>query len=368
MRVAILWSEISGYMASCWRALAALPGFEVEVIAFKPDGAKTNAAFDPSVVLEGITRHRLLDASEREDAGLIADHLAAFNPEAVSVVGWGHGPYRRVAMDPRFKNAGMVMAIDTPWRARAKQYVTRFAVKRFFDRMDIAVPAGERAWQYCRRLGFEEARIRRGLYAAETSRFTRVHDDRVRRGDEGWPRAFMFVGRYVDMKGIGTLLEAYSRYRARVDRPWELMCCGMGAWGEKIRSAEGVRDLGFAQPDVLGERLAMAGCFVLASHYEPWGVALVEAMATGMPVICTEQVGAAVEVVRTFHNGLMVPTADAEAMARAMAWMHEHRDRLAGMGRHAREAAEAFGADVWAERWQDAFEAAARVRRGKGGG
>jgi glycosyltransferase involved in cell wall biosynthesis len=72
-----------------------------------------------------------------------------------------------------------------------------------------------------------------------------------------------------------------------------------------------VRLLGF-QPDVLS--IVRAGnVFVLPSAAEPFGLALVEAMALGRPVIAT-RAGGPIEIVVEDESGLLVPPGDAAAL------------------------------------------------------
>ena len=101
--------------------------------------------------------------------------------------------------------------------------------------------------------------------------------------------------------------------------------------------------------------IARHGALVLASRYEPWGLVIAESFAAGLPVICTEACGASVELVRSYYNGLTVATGDAEALADAMRWVHEHDDRLPEMGRNGCHFAAAFSTQVWAERWVNMF-------------
>jgi glycosyltransferase involved in cell wall biosynthesis len=120
-----------------------------------------------------------------------------------------------------------------------------------------------------------------------------------------------------------------------------------------VAGAPGVTDLGFVQPAELPGILLHHGVFVLASRFEPWGVALAEAMASGLPAICTEACGASIDLVRHLHNGLLIPTEDAGALAQAMGWMQAHADQLPEMGRRAREFAVAFASEEWAGRWHE---------------
>lgn len=64
---------------------------------------------------------------------------------------------------------------------------------------------------------------------------------------------------------------------------------------------------------------------------EPFGRVLIEAMAAGKPVVATNS-GAAPEIIEDGVHGLLVPPADAEAMARAIAYLLTHRDEAEAMG------------------------------------
>ena len=121
--------------------------------------------------------------------------------------------------------------------------------------------------------------------------------------------------------------------------------------GRRENAAEGVENHGFVQPGRLPSILLQQGVFINAARSDPWPLVIAEACAAGLPVIASEGCGSLVELVRPYFNGLTVPTGDVEALAQAMAWMHEHHDRLPEMGRRAQTHAAGFSAEVWAERW-----------------
>jgi glycosyltransferase involved in cell wall biosynthesis len=102
------------------------------------------------------------------------------------------------------------------------------------------------------------------------------------------------------------------------------------------------------QPNVLLRQ----GVSVLTSRTEAWGVAVAEAMASGLPAICSDRVGAVPDLIRAEQNGLIFSANDSAALAAAMRWMHDHHDRLRDMGRAAREAAAPYSAHNWADRFQ----------------
>jgi glycosyltransferase involved in cell wall biosynthesis len=123
-----------------------------------------------------------------------------------------------------------------------------------------------------------------------------------------------------------------------------------------LQGVEGLTDIGFKQPREMAEVLASHGTFVIASKFEPWGVVVAEAAASGMPVICTNACGASDDVVRSYYNGLIVGAGDAAGLTRAMRWIHEHEQELPAFGERGRSLAEPFAAEHWASRWHNYLE------------
>jgi len=108
-----------------------------------------------------------------------------------------------------------------------------------------------------------------------------------------------------------------------------------------VLQAAGVADLAW----LAGERNDVAdvmrglNCFVLPSLAEGISNTILEAMATGLPVIATD-VGGNADLVRHGATGEIVPAADIEAMARSLAAMAADPGRAAAMGRAGRLDAE----------------------------
>ena len=65
--------------------------------------------------------------------------------------------------------------------------------------------------------------------------------------------------------------------------------------------------------------MSRAGCLVLPSRFEPWAVAVHEAAAAGLPVICTWVCGAATRLVLDGYNGVVVSPDDARGLAAGLA-------------------------------------------------
>jgi hypothetical protein len=67
--------------------------------------------------------------------------------------------------------------------------------------------------------------------------------------------------------------------------------------------------------------------------------------------------------VRTYYNGLTVPTEDAEALAMALCYMHDHHSELPEMGRRGMALAAPFAAEFWARRWIEMIDEVCPGRR-----
>lgn len=347
MRVVILWRGISGYMASCWRALAQREGVELFVLAWGPTG---NAPFDPEV-MSGIP-HRLLDEQERHDATLVERMVGEQQPDVVVICGWSDPPYVRLRRRWSSRPVRFAMNMDTPWLGTTKQYLNLYRLGRLVRSMDLVFVAGERAWQYARRFGVPERNIVRGCYGIDYHALTPAMEMRLSR-PEGWPRRFLYAGRYVHDKAIDVLVEGYRRYRARASDPWPLDCCGSGPLASALRGVEGISDLGFVQPRDQPRLFSEHGAFVLASRFDPWPLVLVEASAAGLPAVCSEACGSAVELQRSNETGFRVATGDPDALAEGLRRCAARIDDLPEMGRRLQVAAANYSADAWARHWHE---------------
>ncbi|UOM36758.1 glycosyltransferase family 4 protein [Acuticoccus sp. I52.16.1] len=343
LRVVFCWSDISGYMAACWRALSARSDVAVKVLAY----GSSNATSFAHETMAGIDWHAL-EPGEHENIGQIATLVAAHRPNVIVVPGWMNPTYKALAERAEFARMRFIMTMDTPWRGDLRQRLARFALQRYLRRMDRVVVTGERSFQYAVRLGVPEARIARGLYGVDCEELGRVAE---RRSEGPWPRRFLFAGRYAEEKALDVLVEAYRLYRAGAAEPFELVTCGQGELVQLLEGVEGISDHGFRQPSEMRDELAAAGCFVMASRFDPWPLALVEACAAGLPVVAASACGSAVENVRDHVNGFIVATGDAEALARALLAIDATYARLPEFGVASRNFAAAYSAEVWVRRW-----------------
>lgn len=337
MRIAGLWRQTSAYTVASLRALQDL-GVELALICRDPT---PDAPYDERQLATGA---EVLRWSERPDEAAVRAAVEQFRPDALLVVSWDVGAYRRVARALRGRTLRLLV-MDNPWRGTPKQWAGR-AVAPWLIRptYDAAFLPGEPQAAFARRLGFPPDRILWGMYTADQPALAAAGHA----GRREPPPAFVFVGRLAPEKGVDVLADAYRRYRAEVADPWPLLVCGTGPLSALVEATPGVEALGFVQPDGMPAVWARAGCLVLPSRFEPWGVAIHEAASAGLAVVCTTACGAASRLVLDGFNGAVVGPGDAAALARALRRVSQAsvEDRVAMSERSA-----ALATQFTPERW-----------------
>lgn len=132
---------------------------------------------------------------------------------------------------------------------------------------------------------------------------------------------FLYVGRIVDVKNIPIMLQAFAKdFSLRNDV--ELRIVGKGDMLPKLSaeyaSCQNIVFAGAKYGDELLKEYRNASALILPSSYEPWGLVVNEAMAAGLPVIVSDQVGAAHDLVEDRDTGFIFPYQDADKLAEYM--------------------------------------------------
>jgi glycosyltransferase involved in cell wall biosynthesis len=143
------------------------------------------------------------------------------------------------------------------------------------------------------------------------------------------PFVFIWAGRLEHVKGLDLLLEAVRLLRDRTSLEFRVRLAGKGSLREELEKkahALGVQErvsfLGRLSRKEMLVEMQGANCKVLPSRYEAFGVVLIEAMATGLPVIATRS-GGPDSIVDT-ENGLLIEPEHVEELAQAMQHVMEN--------------------------------------------
>jgi glycosyltransferase involved in cell wall biosynthesis len=178
-------------------------------------------------------------------------------------------------------------------------------------------------------LGVAESKVQVVANGVDMTVFHREPREVVR-GDLGIPHdapVLVSVGALVERKGFHRVMECLPALRQRHPGLRYLIVGGPspeGDWSDVLRRraselgiADAVEFLGPIPPDRLRVPLSAADLFVLSTRNEGWANVLLEAMACGLPVVCTD-VGGNREVVCRSGLGTVVPFGDRDALLEAL--------------------------------------------------
>jgi glycosyltransferase involved in cell wall biosynthesis len=152
-------------------------------------------------------------------------------------------------------------------------------------------------------------------------------------GKPSGPLRFIYAGNVSVRKGIPLLIEAWSK-AALHDAELNLV----GSWalseGKKRSLPPGVKWFPPRSSHALRDQYREADVFVFPSYSDGFGMALLEAMACGLPAIASEaSIGP--EII-TRGCGFINPPGDLDRLVELLRWFDRHRDELPVMGRQAR--------------------------------
>jgi glycosyltransferase involved in cell wall biosynthesis len=310
VKVLYLYEEVMGYTIATLRELAKR-GAEINVVHWDHKKLTPFRFHD----IGGVKFHSRSTLSVR-DVIRLAETLS---PDITVVSGWTDRAYLLTALNLRRKSKRVVLALDGPWRGTIKQRLAAvlgaLGVFRFL--YSHAWVAGVYQYQYAVNLGLRRDEIVFDLYSADLTLFHNARTDSSIAASAKFPRTFLFVGRLEKIKGLETLSEAW-RLLGNHRGDWTLRVIGNGSLQGMFDGVEGVVTNGFLQPEYLAQEVAGAGCFVLPSSLEPWGVVVHEFVASGLPLILSSEVGSANVFLIPGENGFVFNSGDAQDLADCM--------------------------------------------------
>lgn len=362
IKVLVSVYNISGYLIAELEELSKYAELAViETPCGIPKGELTNRA-------------KWIDRTRYSSAIGLAQALGEFKPDVFLCGGWADKQCLGLAKVLHKKGARTVLLVDTPWQGRMKQVIhclySRFYLTTIFD---FAWCAGAPQERYLRYLGFPLKRIRRGYYCADTKKFAPIGAERlgIRKEELGtsgekavtreWPHVFLYIGRYVAVKNMRRMEWAFVKAVEKVEKvegaerigkkPWVLRCIGGGElWDERTIHPR-IEHLGYKSPDEIQDYVRDAGCFVLPSVYEPWGVVVHEAALMGLPMLCSNQIQAATAYLREGENGFSFDPFDEDAMTEAFLKIMRSSDaELAMFGRASVRLGLQYTTEDWVKR------------------
>jgi glycosyltransferase involved in cell wall biosynthesis len=260
---------------------------------------------------------------------------------------------------------GLRKMLSTAWRYREERRVLRRADMALCNSTYTASVIG-------RRYGLPGSALRVVHKAVDTTAFRRPETLPADPAPER-PRGsrLVFVGAEWQRKGLDTLLQAIA---SLTDVAPDVSLAVIGPDRDDASLASLIRSLdlldrvtvvGKASRELLKSHLWHADAFVLPSRREALGVAVLEAMAAGLPVVATA-VGGIPEMVRSGVEGVLVRPARAQELSAALEQLLLNPARRALMSQAGLVRAQQFSVDTMVAALRLAYIAAAESRSSAG--
>lgn len=243
--------------------------------------------------------------------------------------------------------------LSTP-RSRLKQWVKALAYPVLLQVFDAALYVGKNNYSYWRHYGFPETRLFHSPHCVETVRFalgaTPAARAQLRARLGIAPSAFvvLFAGKLLPFKRPLDVVHAISIVRAQ-GTDSRLMIAGSGPLEEELIELAAKLDvpvdlLGFQNQSQMPAAYSAADVLALPSDgRETWGLVVNEALASGLPVIVSDQAGCAPDLAADRDVGRTFKMGDIRSLSAAIQLMSEapvSKDSIASISnRHSIEAA-----------------------------
>ena len=243
------------------------------------------------------------------------------NPKIVLVCGWVDFLYLFLIVFIKIKKLKTknVLILDSPWRNSIKQKLLSFFClfgffRIFFDK--IWIP-GSMQFEYARRLGFKTKDVIFDLNTADTFFFQNLHNKFNIIKKKKYPKVFLFIGRKEKIKGLENLLIAWKEF-SKENLNWKLKIIGSGSLKLNIDGLKNIELNEFKSHEDLANDIKKAGCFVLPSIHEPWGVVVHEMCSAGLPLLLSEKCGARYTFLINNINGYVFDPRDPVSLKNSM--------------------------------------------------
>jgi glycosyltransferase involved in cell wall biosynthesis len=371
LRVAVVSPEPTPYRSPLFDRVASRGGLDLTVIYAAATVADRTWSVQPRHQTEFLGGRRLpgVHGFLRHDYPVtpgLGRALARTHPDVVVISGWSTFASQAAILWARRHRIPYVLLVESHdlgpragWRRAVKGTVVPRLVRGAANLLVVGSAARESV--IARGARPQDVRIFANTvdvvaWSERAARLARDRDElRARAGFEPEDVVIMSVGRLVPEKGMDTLIRA----AAATEKRMRVVLAGGGTGGPALEAL--ARDLGVPltvtgdlPQEALAEYYVRADVFALLSVHETWGVVVNEAAASGLPLVLSDRVGAARDLVRDGENGFVVPAADVGAAAEALGQLVGDPDRRRMFGERSRELVSSWSYDASVENFLEA--------------
>jgi glycosyltransferase involved in cell wall biosynthesis len=352
LRVVVVSPEPTPYRAPLFDLIAQQPELDLTVVYAARSVAGRSWHVDlhhPAVFLEGLRLPGLKRVLRHEYpvTPRIGRELRQARPDVVVVSGWSTFPAQRAIAWARARRIPYVLLVESHdvgpragWRRAIKGTVVPGLLRGAAGVLAVGTAARESVVAR----GTRPERVRIFANTIDVERWShRVEQLSGKHDDEDL--VVLSVARLAPEKGLDVLVRAIAETG---DDRIRLVLAGDGP--ERLRLLELAKQLdvrlsmrGNLTEEELAAQYATSDVFALLSLHEPWGVVVNEAAASGLPLVLSDRVGAAYDLLREGENGYLVPAGDVHASAAALRRLADNPTFRESAGTRSRELVSGWG-------------------------
>jgi glycosyltransferase involved in cell wall biosynthesis len=284
--------------------------------------------------------------------GLI-DKIEAWAPDGLLVIGWNYHSHLKCLrlfhgrIPIYFRGDSVLLHERTGWR----KLFRRLFLSWVYQHVDFALYVGSHNRSYFLRHGLKPEQVVFSPQAMDIARFAEPNAHYARQAQErkeslGIPPGqltVLFAGKMTRVKNPSFVLDLADACR---ELPVSFLLVGDGYLKEGLmRRAQGrpnLHFLPFQNQTVMPAVYRMGDVFIMPSLSETWGMGVNEAMACGKPVMASEMVGSAVDLVEEGRTGIVFSPGDIRKCVEYLRKMSADRRLLEQMGSNARNHIQSF--------------------------
>jgi len=284
-----LYSELSEYTVECLNYLAEFDDFDIYVFSW-PVNIEAPFKFNISKKITHLKINLLFKK---------ADEL---KPELIFCSGWLDNSYINLIKSIKFKCTKVLM-VDNFKKNSFRQFLAKFFYKTFITRnFDLCWVPSNFHISYAQQIGFDFKNIYLGLYSRDLTNFQESYLNNKKHKNHNFPRKFIYVGRYLKLKGILDLWNAFEKF-SNNNNEWELHCVGTGDLSNSRKLHSRIHHHGFLSKTQILDLSKDSGVFIMPSHSDHWCMAVHEFACLGFPLICSKKVGSSYTFLKEGENG-----------------------------------------------------------------
>ena len=265
--------------------------------------------------------------------------------DAVWIHGWGYRAQWQAIRAARRLSIPYLIRAETHTLTRSRNLIRRCGRRFFLSRMLCRAAGcfyvGRRSHRFLESMGVSSSKLFPAHYSVDTTRFLNTplsQDDRreIRRRHGADDDSFVVAtsGKLIPLKRIDDVIRAVGLLESHV----QLWVLGDGPQKKALQQLAAqvaparVHWHDFVNQTEMPQRLKAADALVLASDSETWGLVLNEAMACGLPVVASDRVGAADDLIHPAETGFLYESGDVQALAECLSTLASDRELCRRMG------------------------------------